>query len=349
MKQKTKLKKYLIAIVAILIFAACFIPPQNYNSKNKLDIVSPYGDNEAYHPKVINFKEKWNGYKYWMSYTPYPQGDDLKENPCIAVSNDLITWETPKGLKNPIDEPETKQKGKRYNSDSHIVYNDILNRMECYWRYVDNITNKVIIYRSYSLDGINWSPKEIAIMSNSRKKTDYVSPAIVFENGIYKMWYVDTKCELKYTTSLDGTKWDNPQQLELKYGEKVKTWHIDVINTGKKYEMLVVAFKDWNSRNNMDLYYTSSTNGTDWEKAEIIMKPTRNTEYWDNMGIYRSSFIYEGGVYFVYYGATQTNYQHGIGLMYGKDIHKLKRINIDYKNKKDVEKLKLKIQKEKNI
>ena len=79
------------------------------------------------------------------------------------------------------------------------------------------------------------------------------------------------------------------------------------------------------------------------------MKPTRNTEYWDNKGIYRSSFIYENGVYVVYYGGTKKDYHHGIGLMYGKDIYKLKGNNIDYKNKKDVEKLKLKIQREKNI
>ena len=64
MKEKNKIKKYLIAVVAILVFAACFIPPEqkDYNSQNKLEIVGPYGDNEAYHPKVINFNDKWNGY-----------------------------------------------------------------------------------------------------------------------------------------------------------------------------------------------------------------------------------------------------------------------------------------------
>ena len=46
------------------------------NSKYQLNIISEYGDNEAYHPKVLSFENDWNGYKYWMSYTPYPQGDD---------------------------------------------------------------------------------------------------------------------------------------------------------------------------------------------------------------------------------------------------------------------------------
>ena len=352
MKEKNKIKKYLIAVVAILVFAACFIPPQqkeDYNSQNKLEIVGPYGDNEAYHPKVINFNDKWNGYKYWMSYTPYPQGDDTKENPCIAASNDLITWETPQGLKNPIDEPKTKKKAKLYNSDSHIVYNSDLNRMECYWRFVDDIKDKVIIYKSYSSNGVEWSKKEVAIMSNSRKKQDFISPAILLENGTYKMWYVDVKNELKYTTSKDGVKWETPQLINITYADKVKTWHIDVIKTEKKYEMLAVAYENWNSRNDMSLYYTSSNDGIEWKKAEAIMQPTKTTNYWDNKGIYRSSFIYEDGVYIVYYGGTKKDYHHGIGLMYGKDIYKLKGNNIDYKNKKDVEKLKSKIQKEKNI
>ena len=65
----------IIGIILIVIFALCFIPPNDYNSKNKLNIISTYGDNEAYHPKVLTFKEKWNGYKYWMVSTPYPKNN----------------------------------------------------------------------------------------------------------------------------------------------------------------------------------------------------------------------------------------------------------------------------------
>ena len=30
-----------------------------HNASYKLKLISAYGDNEAYHPKVLNFKEKW--------------------------------------------------------------------------------------------------------------------------------------------------------------------------------------------------------------------------------------------------------------------------------------------------
>ena len=60
------------------------------------------GDNQPTHPSVIDLKSKWNGYRYWMSYSPYPYSDGSEENPCIAVSNDMYHWMVPKGLNNPI-------------------------------------------------------------------------------------------------------------------------------------------------------------------------------------------------------------------------------------------------------
>ena len=141
-----KKKKIIILIILLIIFALCFIPNQNYNSKYQMEIVGTYGDNESYHPKVLSFEQKWNGYKYWMAYTPYPQGDDSKENPHIAVSNDLINWNT---LIN-LDVPEETIPQIRYNSDAHIVYNNELDRLECYWRYVDDKEDKAIMYRRYT-------------------------------------------------------------------------------------------------------------------------------------------------------------------------------------------------------
>ena len=49
--------------------------------RSKLDIISSYGDDQAFHPKVLNFEKPWNGYRYWMAYTPYPGADQRKENP----------------------------------------------------------------------------------------------------------------------------------------------------------------------------------------------------------------------------------------------------------------------------
>lgn len=298
------------------------------NSLYKLNIVSTYGDNEAYHPKVLSFEKQWNGYKYWMSYTPYPRGDDSKENPHIAVSNDLINWDTICVL----DEPKNYKASVRYNSDSHLVYNNVLNQLECYWRYVDDINNKSIIYRRTSKDGVNWTVKEVSLINNPRNKKDCVSPSIIFEDNIYKMWYVDKGNTLKYATSTDGINWGNVKKLEIMYEKPLQTWHLDVISTSNGYEMLVVAFDKWANHNDMSLYYTKSTDGFIWDTAKEIVRPTINTNNWDNKGIYRSSFVYENDNYYVFYSGTNKKYNHGIGLVYGNDINNLREVTIDIIN-----------------
>lgn len=334
-----KKKKVAIAVLLIVIFAMCFIPPKSNNSKYRLNILSSYGDTEAYHPKVLSFKNKWNGYKYWMSYTPYPKGTDSKENPHIAVSNDLINWSAPAGKNVPLDTPEETISGKKYNSDSHIVYNDDNSTMYCYWRYVDDIANKVYIYRKESKDGVNWTPKIITAMSNDREKKDYISPAIIYEDGIYKMWYVDSGNIVTFAISDNGIQWKDKNIIDIRYEKKLMTWHLDVIHTKDEYEMLVVGYDKWANRNDMNLYYTSSTDGINWEVAKTIIKPTVTTSNWDNKGIYRSSFIYENGVYYVYYGGTSKKYNHGVGFSYGKDIFNLHSTNTNFKNKNEVNKL----------
>lgn len=332
MKKKNKI---IIGIILVIIFALCFIPNSNFNSKYQLEVVGTYGDNESYHPKVLSFDNAWNGFKYWMAYTPYPQGDDAKENPHIAVSNDLINWTT---LIN-LDTPSETIPQERYNSDAHIVYNNELDRLECYWRYVDDVEDKAIMYRRYTTNGKDWSEREVAAIADPRSKKDYISPAIIFEDGIYKMWYVDKNNTIKYATSVHGTDWVDNQVIKMQYEDKTRTWHLDVIHTEKGYEMIIVAYKNWNLHNDMNLYYTHSNDGIVWDTAKVILKPSKRTSYWDNRGIYRSSFIYESGMYYLFYSGTNVNLHHGIGFMYGRDIFNLQKTNTNFKNKKQVEKL----------
>ena len=223
--KKERIKK---AHIFVLLFLLILIPLalylitslDNKSTRYRLNIISSYGDKEAYHPKVIAFKEKWNGYKYWMSFTPYPKGKSAKENPHIVASNDLINWEVPKGLKNPLDEVDNIPK-KRYNSDSHIVYNPDTKILSCYWRQVDH--NKVIIYKRDTKDGIHWRKKETVIISTNRHKKDYISPAIIYDEGIYKIWYVDVNYKVKYATSEDGLNWVDQKEVNITYKEKLNT------------------------------------------------------------------------------------------------------------------------------
>ena len=303
-----------------------------HNASYPLKLTSAYGDNDATHPKVLNFKEKWNGYKYWMVYSPYPHSNDSRENPHIRVSNDLINWEVPEGLTNPIDGPPEDYKNMViYYSDPHLVYNDDKDELECYYRRVDDKKDEMVLYRKTTKDGIHWSDREV-ITTTKRSEHDYVSPAIIYDEGIYKMWYVDKNNTNCYAESKDGYHYSDCKKINLKYPLTVKTWHLDVIKTEKGYEMITVAFNNWNDRAVMNLYYFHSDTETGFKNGTIIIKPSHVS--WDNGGLYRSTFIYENGIYYVFYSGISSNFDRGVGLSYGKHIENLIGSNI--KQQKDV-------------
>ena len=89
------------------------------------------GKDQITHPSVIEFDNYWNGYKYWLAYTPLPFGNGGEENPSVAVSNDLTTWQTPKGLFNPIANNEETACDEL--KDSHILYRPDLDRIEIWY------------------------------------------------------------------------------------------------------------------------------------------------------------------------------------------------------------------------
>lgn len=291
-----------------------------------LNLKNNDGSIESTHPKVIRFNKKWNGYKYWVAYTPYPKANQAKENPYILASNDLINWVQKKDFKNPLDIPEDKDYKHVYNSDTHLVYNNDTDTLECYWRFVNDNENKVIIYRRTTRNGINWTDKEI-VLENERNKIDYLSPAIIYQNGKYQLWYVDRDRTIKYMEyDFNEKKWSMPRIIDIKYdNDKLESWHLDVIKTDKGYETIIVAFDDWKKRGKMKLYYSFSKDNINYSKAKEIVKAPNNG------GIYRSSILYINNTYYIFYSEITKKYKRGIGILYGTDINKLnglKRENI---------------------
>ena len=221
---KRLIKYYMIIIIILILFLGHGLIFNREKRTYKLEIISSYGDNEAYHPKVITFNKKWNGYKYWMSYTPYPGGNSGYENPHIAVSNDLINWYAPNKKNISLDEVKNKYKKKRYNSDAHIVYNKDKDTIICYWRYVDDVAGSVTIFKRETSDGITWTAKEKVLYSKDRHKKDYVSPAIIYEDSTYKMWYVDVYNTIRYAESPDGMNWTDKNKISFfdSFGQRSK-------------------------------------------------------------------------------------------------------------------------------
>src|SRR5699024_11874226 len=105
------------------------------NAESSLYINTYEGYNQVIHPDVIYFPDRWNGYRYWMSYTPYPWTNDFYENPSIAVSDDGVRWETPEGLKNTLDEVTKEEyENGEHLSDSILVYRKDIETLESWTR-----------------------------------------------------------------------------------------------------------------------------------------------------------------------------------------------------------------------
>lgn len=292
------------------------------NAKEKLNIVNYLGNTENIHPKVLYFSDKLFGWRYWMAYTPYPESATQYENPCLAVSNDGINWTTPSLSINPLD---VKPEPAGYNSDTHLVYRTDTSTLEIWWRAVimDAVGNltKTQLLRRTTTDGTTWTVKEV-MFDSSEYGYDYVSPTIIYDSGKYCLWGIYGR-NIRYNESVDGKTWvfANERRLNIWWGYIVP-WHLDVIKTDKGYEYVVQCYSaTGGNNNNADLYYIQSNDNITFPNEPVlILQKSNDPSAMDNRGIYRSSVVMVGDMYYLYYSYVAQNAGRGIALTTGKDI-----------------------------
>lgn len=308
--------------------ASCrvYVKNANQNAAKPLDLVNAYGNINNYHPSVYYFENGWNGYKYWCAYTPYKNSDDYWENPHIQVSNDLKHWSVPKGFCNPLEPvPENYEPHNIYNSDTQLVYNTDTKKLECWWRFYDRPGKRTVLRRKTTSNGVDWSKAE-DMLAGELYKYDFLSPAIIYENGKYRMWSVNqnTNHSLDYRESTNGKSWSEIRSIDIKYDNKsLANWHIGLIHTEKGYEALISAYdpKSKEKYRNMDLYYVYSADNITYTPARKILSPSDSPSSFDNMGIYRSCLLWADGEYHMFYSALKKGTgPSGIGLISGKDV-----------------------------
>lgn len=312
---------------------------ENANSNYTLNIENYLGNIQNTHPKVLYFKDGWNKYKYWMAYTPYPNGATSAENPSIAVSNDMINWRVPAGLTNPL-EPQPSQSGS-YNSDVHLVYREDTDTLEIWWRAMYGDGHREFCRRT-SKDGVVWTPTEKLRVTTPTGGFDreMFSPSIIFEDGKYKCWFVrrkDSKSEyIMYCESVgdDATQWTNDVKLMIDWDESIRPWHMDVIHTELGYEMVVNAYPINATNNDADCYYVLQKEDGTFTKPKLILAKSKQPNRIDNKGIYRPSLLKIDGVYYLFYSCIDKNMKRWIALSTGKNIFALNGYKgQDYKKK----------------
>lgn len=278
MKKATAFKVLILLLLVcgclgcVLTLTDYFAPAFSQSEGSAVLNIETYidGQNQPTHPAVIDMKREWNGYRYWMSYSPYPNADGAEENPCIGVSNDMIHWTTPDGLYNPIAFNEETACDEL--KDPHIVYNNDLNRTEIWYLGRTDSTIKsggtLLLFRKVSSDGVHWSEYEIM-----RDLVGYLSPSIVYREGKYKLWAIEPSTSgregaLAYSESTDGDTWTPFEKCTFGgyYGIE-KIWH-GAVSLDDTYRF---AFIEDSGKSNTILY-TESHDGITWESPVPIVR-----------------------------------------------------------------------------
>lgn len=291
------------------------------NAETPLDTPTYDGSNQAVHPKIIYFKDGWNGYKYWLGITPYPYGNDDYENPQLLVSNDGVNFKYFENIKNPLFIPKDIEKGGHY-SDIHLCVAN--NSLEIYFRYnpgnekgtgPDNRNNQILM--TMSKDGKEWTEPRLVLDKWSLGKTyDYVSPIIIYEEGKYKIWFSNYSENLYYTETTDWISFSEVKVCTFKEKDNnFKLWHHDIIKTDLGYEIIISGYKGRNF-NRQNLYHAISEDGINFSNIEKIMSYSNKVSAFDNQSLYRGSLLKVEGKYYLYYSARDTSKRWRIGLSY---------------------------------
>jgi hypothetical protein len=129
------------------------------------------------HPSLLYIEGGWNGYQFWLAYTPYPGSDSSKENPCVAASNDGINWIAP--ATNPI--VPVPVLANSYNADTHLAMSsDGLTMYMMYRQRTSTAGQNNILYGLSTTDGLTWTTP-VAILTGTVSYVgvgqDFASPS----------------------------------------------------------------------------------------------------------------------------------------------------------------------------
>ena len=301
------------------------------NDKHELEIETPDGSNQPYHPSVLFFKNGWNDWEYWMAFTPMPLGKkpytDRWECPCVIVSHDGVNWYYPDKKEFLDDLSKEEIANQDYFSDPHLVYDEKNGCLLLYYR-LSKVTEKwtdITLYRKVSYDGIHWSDREKLLYDESIVAQRPTSPAIIFDKyeQIYKIWFVTEmmvgeKHNVYYATSSDGIHIEKSVLVNFA-DNTIDPWHIDCQYINGMYYMTVFSL-------NERLSLFESYNGIDFSFHKTLLLPSKKIGSFYKVGLYRSCLLKDSAGYKAYFSAKDGR-RVCIGLMAGKSIDRLNVIS----------------------
>ena len=240
-----------------------------------LKIPTPDGTFQTVHPSVVYFANGWNGWKYWMVHTPYANADETKEIPCIAVSNDRITWTTPAGLINPIVGPS--QTG-HYADPDMIFFNGKL-----HLTFLDT----GFFWYMNSSDGVNWSdPVNLSVPAG-------LSPCFIKDGDKFITYHVNDNVSPRVIRRAESNTFTSgyttPENISMNnFPAGYNPWHVEVKKYKSQFHILVNCRIDGGNDNT--LLFGTSQDGKIFEMAnDFLLEPLAGS--FADARLYKSSMV----------------------------------------------------------
>lgn len=278
------------------------------NAATALTIPTYEESGQQVHPDVYDAGEgqTWNGHRYWMAMTPYPNTNDAHENPSIVVSADGDTWTVPEGLTNPI----VAKPADGHNADPDIVLLPDGQTMAMFFMQSDD-TTFTRVYVTTSTDGVTWATPTQLLTGVAG---ELISPAVLWDGSQYVMWTISrtvTPCRLDRRTAAAVTgPWSDPVicALPLYVSANANPWHIDVIHDADGYLMFLCSMQNNIGR----LYLARSRDGILWQVGAAPLLEA-SAAGWDDGRIYRSTGVRTATGYDLWYSALGTDGEWHVG------------------------------------
>lgn len=230
------------------------------------------GSGATIHPSVVDMGGVWNGYRWWMANTPYPEQNNDYENPCVWGSNDRRTWEVPAGATNPVDPMPTDP---WFHSDTELVW-DPDRGLVLYYRLASSEPTIIYFRAQSSTDGVTWTNHR-TLLDDLPDGSARLSPAIWRagpEDWRLWTWGSTTATAAMRTASSSLGPWGTPTPCTLD-GGVFTGWHGDVVRHGSKW---IAAYST--AIDSGVVRIAASNDGIAWADGGTLMSSATGTG-WD--------------------------------------------------------------------
>lgn len=266
----------------------------SYNAAFWLTTPTPDGSGQAMHPDVIDTVTGWNGKRYWMAMTPYPDTDSTKENPCILVSDDGQTWAAPAGLTNPVEATP----GAGHYADTDLV----IDGDTAYLFWTHRAEPNYYLLLSTSTDGVTWTEPVTALSGTTER---FASPSIIKDGSTWKMWANEHQAHspdmIQYrTASAPEGPWSAATDTDMVVAGR-DVWHLNCFKDDDGYHAALSVCDLDSVGENGSLHIARSSDGLAWSISDPLIDPRPG--YWDSSSIYRAAMDISGDDYRIWYSA----------------------------------------------